>query len=104
LEGAEKFFLLPDNRVRRGQLLFQSQAGLRLGEAEDPLILCALASLRLCAFALKPVMKPFAYFTSFAVPSESARGLAHSTTLRAVRMSQENACVMDCGGPPPLCP
>src|ERR1017187_797803 len=37
LEGAEKFFLLPDDRVRRGQLLFQSQAGLRLGEAEDAL-------------------------------------------------------------------
>jgi len=37
LEGAEKFFLLPDNSVRRGQLLFQSQAGLRLGEAEDAL-------------------------------------------------------------------
>jgi hypothetical protein len=28
---------LPDNRVRRGQLLFQSQAGLRLREAEDAL-------------------------------------------------------------------
>jgi hypothetical protein len=37
LEGAEKFFLLPDDRVRRGQLLFQSQAGLRLGEAENAL-------------------------------------------------------------------
>jgi hypothetical protein len=37
LEGAEKFFFLPDDRVRRGQLLFQSQAGLRLGEAENAL-------------------------------------------------------------------
>jgi hypothetical protein len=37
LKGAEKFFLLLDDRVRRGQLLFQSQAGLRLGEAEDAL-------------------------------------------------------------------
>jgi hypothetical protein len=35
---------------------------------------------------------------------QSARGLAHSKTLRAVRMSQENACVLDCGGPPPLFP
>jgi hypothetical protein len=37
LEGAEKSFFLPDDRVRRGQLLFQSQAGLRLGEAENAL-------------------------------------------------------------------
>jgi hypothetical protein len=33
----------------------------------------------------------FAYFVSFAVRSESARGLARSTTLRAVRMSPANA-------------
>jgi hypothetical protein len=48
--------------------------------------------------------RPFAYFASLAVPSESARGLAHSTTLRAIGMSPANACVLDCGGPPPLCP
>jgi hypothetical protein len=36
-------------------------------------------------------VKPFAYFASFAVPSESARGLAHSKTLRVIRVSQANA-------------
>jgi hypothetical protein len=35
LKCAEKFFLLPDDGIRRGQLLFQSQAGARLGEAQD---------------------------------------------------------------------
>ena len=49
-----------------------------------------------------PAGKRFAYFASFAVPSERTRGLAHSKTLRVVRMSPANACVLDCGGPPPL--
>jgi len=34
-ECAEKTFLLPDDGIRRGQLFFQGQAGLRLGEAQD---------------------------------------------------------------------
>ena len=34
-KGAEQFFLLPDDGIRRGQLLFQSQAGLRFAEAQD---------------------------------------------------------------------
>ena len=33
----EQFFLLPDDGVRRGQFLFQNQAGLRFGEAQDTL-------------------------------------------------------------------
>jgi len=31
----KQFFLLPDDGVRRGQFLFQSQTGARLGEAQD---------------------------------------------------------------------
>ena len=52
LEGAEKFFLLPDDRVRRGQLLFQSQAGLRLGEAEDALAVQQFDEVELNSFAV----------------------------------------------------
>jgi hypothetical protein len=36
--------------------------------------------------------------------SQSARGLAQSKTLRARRSRKIRASVLDCGGPPPLCP
>jgi len=36
---------------------------------------------------------------------QSASGLAHSKTLRAIRAPPEfSACVLDCGSPPPLFP
>jgi len=34
-KGPKQLFLLPDDRLRRGQLLFQSQSGLRLGQAQQ---------------------------------------------------------------------
>jgi hypothetical protein len=34
--------------------------------------------------------------------AQSARGLAHSKTLRAVERHRERASVLECGGPPPL--
>ena len=124
MEGAEKFFFFPDDRIRRGQLLFQSQAGLRLGEAEDALAVQQFDEVELNFIAVNHklivreirkittsqndfgsraetataktrerilFLKPFAYFASFAVPSESARGLAQSTTLCVIRESQANA-------------
>jgi hypothetical protein len=33
---------------------------------------------------------------------DSARGLAHSKTLRAHVNDRKRACVLDCGGPPAL--
>src|ERR1035437_3993623 len=48
-------------------------------------------SMRLCDLAFNSVAR------------QSARGLAHSRTLRAVRWSSASApAVLDCGGPPPL--
>jgi hypothetical protein len=37
-------------------------------------------------------------------PLQSARGLAHSTTLRVRRAVPNFRQVLDCGGPPPLFP
>ena len=57
----------------------------------------------------KPPVRPNCRFSFFAahhghLAPQSARGQAHSTTLRAIPAFRESASVLECGGPPPLFP
>jgi hypothetical protein len=51
-----------------------------------------------------PHVVAYRFLTPHRPPSQSARGLAHSKTLRAFVSCGQTPRVLDCGGPPPLCP
>jgi hypothetical protein len=61
-------------------------------------------SLHFVAFLIDPIPVISGCRAELCLSFQSARGLAHSGTLGAIGRSPGHACVLECGGPPPLFP